>query len=166
MRITLLTVLLACGAAAHAGGMPEHRADPTADWAAVDDGALDAARGGFDLGNGMLVSLGVERLVSINGTVVVNSRFAIADVTQLSAAEARSASDALAAAVVQIGAGNTVDPSLSAQTLGALLIQNSANDQAIRSQTTINTTVGNLELLKAVNFETSLRDALSGALVK
>ena len=168
-RITVLTVLLACGIAARADDLGAHpaselEADPAAGWAAVGDGELERTRGGFDLGNGMLVALGVERLVSINGTVVVNSRFSIPDVTQLSAAEARMAGDALAAAVVQVGAGNTVDPGLSAP--GALLIQNSANDQAIRSQTTINTTVGNLELLKAVNFETSLRDALSGALVK
>jgi hypothetical protein len=163
MRLTLLTALLACGAAAYAG---EFSSDPTGDWATVDDSALEAARGGFDLGNGMLVSLGVERLVSINGSVVVSSRFSIADVTQLSAAEARTVSDALTAAVVQVGPGNTVDPALPAQTLGALLIQNSANDQAIRSQTTINTTVGNLAMLKAVNFESSLRDALSSAVGK
>jgi hypothetical protein len=163
MRITLLSVLLACAAAARASDLS---ADPTAGWAAVDDGALERARGGFDLGGGMLVSLGVERLVSINGTVVVNSRFSIPDVTQLSAVEARMASEALAAAVVQVGAGNTVDPALAGRAPGALLIQNSANDQAIRSQTTINTTVGNLALLKAVNFESSLRDALSAALGK
>ncbi|MFS2008160.1 hypothetical protein ACEN9F_31590 [Duganella sp. CT11-25] len=163
MRNTLLTVLLACGTVAHAG---EALPDPTGDWGAVDDSTLEQARGGFDLGNGMLVSLGVERLVSINGSVVVNSRFSIADMTQLSAAEARTVSDALAAAVVQVGPGNTVDPTLPAQTLGALLIQNSANDQAIRSQTTINTTVGNLAMLKAVNFESALRDALSSAVGK
>lgn len=159
MRITLLTVLLACGMTAHAS-------DPTADWTAVDDSALEQTRGGFDLGNGMLVSLGVERLVSINGTVVVNSRFSIPDVTQLSAADARLASDALAAAGVQVGAGNRIDPDLSAQTMGALLIQNSANDQAIRSQTTISTTVGNLAMLKAANFESTLREALNSAIGK
>jgi hypothetical protein len=168
MRPTIFTVLLACGAAACAGAVPADAiaADPTDGWTAVDDRQLEDARAGFDLGNGLLVSLGVERLVSINGSVVANTRFSIADVTQLSAAEARMASDALAAVVVQNGAGNTVDPSLSVQGLGVLLIQNSANDQAIRSQTTINTTVSNLALLKAVNFESSLRDALSTAVGK
>jgi hypothetical protein len=163
MRLTLLTALLACGTAVYAGDLSS---DPAGGWAAVDDGTLEDARGGFDLGNGMLVSLGVERLVSINGSVVVNSRFSIADVTQLSAAEARMVGDALAAAVVQVGGGNTVAPALPPQALGALLIQNSANDQAIRSQTTISTTVGNLAMLKAVNFESSLRDALSSAVGK
>ncbi len=73
------------------------------------------------------------------------------------------ASDALAAVVVQNGAGNAIDPAPAMQGLGALLIQNSVNDQAIRSQTTISTTVTNLAMLKAVNFESMLRDALSGA---
>ena len=117
------------------------QADPTDDWIAADDSQLAQARGGFDLGNGMLVSLGVERLVSINGTVVANTHFSIPDMTQLSAAEAQRASDALA----------------------AVLVQNSLNDQAIRTQTTIDTTVANLALLRAVNFESSLRDALNSA---
>jgi hypothetical protein len=125
--------LLACGTAVHA--------DPTDDWIAVDDSQLEQARGGFDAGNGMLVSLGVERLVSINGTVVASTHFSIPDMTQLSAAEAQRASD----------------------TLAAVLVQNSLNDQAIRSQTTIDTTVANLALLKAVNFESSLREALNSA---
>jgi hypothetical protein len=163
MRPLIFTALLACGTAAHAGtSVP----DPTDGWAAVDDQQLEQARGGFDIGNGLLVSLGVERLVSINGTVVSNTRFSIPDMTQLSAAEARMASDALAAVVVQIGGGNALAPSVATQSLGAVLIQNSVNDQAIRSQTTINTTVSNLALLKAVNFETSLRDALNSAVGK
>jgi hypothetical protein len=137
MRKILSSVLLACAAAAG-------HADPTDDWNAVDDSRLELARGGFDLGNGMLVSLGVERLVSINGTVVASTHFSIPDMTQLSAADALMASD----------------------TMAAVLVQNSLNDQAIRTQTTINTTVANLALLKAVNFESSLRDALSGAVGK
>ena len=133
MRTLFFSLLLACAAAA--------QADPTDDWGAVDDSQLAQARGGFDLGNGMLVSLGVERLVSINGTVVANTHFSIPDMTQLSAAEAQRASDAMA----------------------AVLVQNHLNDQAIRTQTTIDTTVANLALLRAVNFESGLRDALNGA---
>ncbi len=154
MRLTLMILLMGFGAV---------RADPTDGWTAVDDAQLEQTRGGYDLGNGLTVSLGVERLVSINGTVVANTSFAIADVTKLSAAEAQMASDALAAVVVQNGAGNAIDPAPAMQGLGALLIQNSVNDQAIRSQTTISTTVANLAMLKAVNFESMLRDSLSGA---
>lgn len=136
MRKLIPMLLLVGGAVAHA--------DPTDGWIAVDDTELEQARGGFELPGGMLVSLGVERLVSINGTVVANTHFSIPDMTQLSAADAQRASDALS----------------------AVLVQNSLNDQAIRSQTTIDTTVANLALLKAVNFESSLRDALNTALGK
>lgn len=136
MRKISWSALLLCTALAHA--------DPTDDWAAVDDSELEQSRGGFDLGNGMLVSLGVERLVSINGTVVASTHFSIPDMTQLSAAEAQRASD----------------------TMAAVLVQNSLNDQAIRTQTTINTTVENLAMLKAINFESSLRDALNSAVGK
>ncbi|MTV40677.1 hypothetical protein [Duganella radicis] len=132
MRTMLWSLLLACAAA---------QADPAEAWLAVDDSQLEQARGGFDVGNGMLVSLGVERLVSINGTVVANTHFSIPDMTQLSAAQAQAASDAMA----------------------AVLVQNNLNQQAIRTQTTIDTTVANLALLRAVNFESGLRDALSRA---
>jgi hypothetical protein len=139
-------------------------ADPTADWPPVSDSRLDQARGGFDAGNGLLLSLGVERLVSINGNLVASSNFSIADVTKMSAAEARMASDALSAVtVVQNGAGNMLQPDLALQGMGGLLIQNSLNDQMIRSQTTISTTVNSLSMLKNLNFEGSLRDALSSA---
>lgn len=111
---------------------------------AVDDALLAQVRGGFDLGDGILVALGVERLVSINGTVVASTHFSIPDMTQLSAAQAQAATDAMA----------------------AVLVQNSLNDQAIRSQTTITTTVANLALLKALNFESGLRAALTGAVGK
>ncbi|MYM25825.1 hypothetical protein GTP46_24660 [Duganella sp. FT135W] len=137
MRKMLSIMLLACATVAA-------QADPTDGWNAVEDSQLDEARGGFDVGNGMLVSLGVERLVSINGTVVASTHFSIPDMTQLSAADALMASDAMA----------------------AVLVQNSLNDQAIRTQTTINTTVANLALLKAVNFESSLREALNSAVGK
>ncbi|WP_343729366.1 hypothetical protein [Duganella sp.] len=111
---------------------------------AVDDALLAQVRGGFELTNGLLVSLGVERLVSINGTVVASTHFSIPDMTQLSAAQAQAATDAMA----------------------AVLVRNSRNDQAIRSQTTISTTVANLTLLKALNFEGGLRAALAGAVGK
>ncbi len=150
-------------AAADGGGpLAEHAmADPADGWLPLPDHALELARGGFDLGNGLLVSLGVERLVSINGNLVASSNFSIADVTKLSGAEALRAGAALAAlTLVQNGPGNVFLPGGMDQA-GALVIQNSANDQLIRSQTTISTTVNSLSLLKTLQFEGALRDALS-----
>jgi hypothetical protein len=144
------------------GPLPEQAAaDPADGWLPLPDHALEQARGGFDLGNGLLVSLGVERLISINGNLVASSNFSIADVTKLSGAEALRAGAALAAlTLVQNGPGNVFLPGGMDQA-GALVIQNSANDQLIRSQTTISTTVNSLSLLKTLQFEGALRDALS-----
>jgi hypothetical protein len=146
----------------HGLALAEHAmADPADGWLPLPDHALEQARGGFELGNGLLVSLGVERLVSINGNLVASSNFSIADVTKLSGAEALRAGAALAGlTLVQNGPGNVFLPGGMDQA-GALVIQNSANDQLIRSQTTISTTVNSLSLLKTLQFEGALRDALS-----
>lgn len=139
-------------------------ADPFDDAAPVAETALAATRGGFETPGGLQVSLGVERLVSINGAVVASSNFSISDVTNVSAAEARLASDALASVtLVQNGGGNVFQQDGALPAAGALVIQNSVNDQLIRSQTTISATVNSLALLKSLNFASSLRDALNTA---
>lgn len=143
------------------------RAQDVADgWMAVSDVQLEQTRGGFELANGLVLSLGVERLVSINGSVVASSRFTIADVSKLTAAEAQLAGEAVSAVtLVRNGAGNVFQSVPMGQSAGALVIQNSVNDQLIRSQTTISSTVNSLSLLKSLNFEGGLRDALSNAVV-
>lgn len=107
-------------------------------WQPVSEQQLDQCRGGFDFGNGLLVSLDVERLISINGNVVSSNRLNIDEMARLTTAQAEAAQAAMAGQV----------------------IQNSASGQLIRSQTTISTTVNSLSLLKTLNFEGSLRDAL------
>jgi hypothetical protein len=47
--------------------------------------------------------------------------------------------------------------------LGGTVIQNSLNDQMIRNQTSINATVNTAGMLRALNFGTSLNNALSTA---
>ncbi|HJV01711.1 MAG TPA: hypothetical protein VJ752_14300 [Burkholderiaceae bacterium] len=156
VRPLLLALCLCCA--------PALARDPSDDWVAVDDSRLDAVRGGFDAGNGLTLSLGVERLVSINGNVVASSNFVISDLGKVAAGQTTLAGDAVAAlTLVQNGAGNVFDAALAGQAAGALVIQNSASDQLIRSQTTISTVVNSLSLLKSLNFEGGLRDALSNA---
>lgn len=155
LRPLLLALCLCCA--------PALAQDPFDELVAVDDSRLDAARGGLDAGNGLILSLGVERLVSINGNVVASSNFSLSDVGK-AAGNTGLAGDAVAAlTLVQNGAGNVFDAALGGQAVGALVIQNSANDQLISSQTTISTVVNSLSLLKSLNFEGGLRDALSNA---
>jgi hypothetical protein len=112
--------------------------DPFAAARPVDDAVLADARGGFETGNGLLVSLSVDRALSLNGNVVASDRLALAGEGLLH------------------GLG---------QPLAALVLQNDANGQLIRSQTTINATVASLAALKSLNFADSLRQALATPVV-
>ncbi len=139
-------VLASAPVAACASGAGE-----TADWVPVDEDVLADARGGFDGGNGLLVSLSVDRVLSLNGNVIASGQLSTADA-------ARPAFQ-----IARIGEGNALLQ--AAQPLAGLLLQNSANDQLIRSQTTIDATVNSLSILKHMNFGDSLRQSLSTAIV-
>lgn len=142
-------------------GLPAQADDATAGWAPVADGVLAECRGGFDLGNGLVVSLSIERLLSVNGNVVASSQLNLADVGKAGGADALQAFQAM-----QAGAGNQMLQAATAAPtpMTALVLQNSANDQLLRGQTTINTTVNSLAILKDLNFGDSLRQALSTAI--
>ncbi|MEG0881882.1 MAG: hypothetical protein RSF79_13395 [Janthinobacterium sp.] len=134
---------------------------PEAGWTAVSEETLEQARGGFDMPGGLSLSLGIERLVSINGSVVSSVAFTIADVAHLSVEEASLARTAVASMnIVQNGAGNVFAPGPMAQTMAGTVIQNSLNDQVLRTQTIVNGSVNSLGLLKLANFQDTLQNAL------
>lgn len=137
---------------------PARAENPPASWQAVDDATLAQSRGGFDGGNGLLVSLSVDRLLSLNGNTVASSQMSVPDVAKAAAAGGVSSFHS-----AQFGAGNAL--LLPNQPLAGLVLQNSANDQLIRAQTTIDATVNSLSVLKNLNFGDSLRQALSTAIV-
>lgn len=123
----------------------------TDEWVPVAEQVLADARGGFDAGNGLLVSLSVDRVLSLNGNVIASGQLSTADAV------------ASGFQVARIGVGNALLN--GAQPLAGLLLQNSANDQLIRSQTTIDATVNSLSILKDMHFGDSLRQSLSSAIV-
>lgn len=130
---------------------------------AVDSDTLDEARGGFLAGDGLMVSLGLERLVSINGSVVERTELQLGDIGKLARGEARLSTEAVGELrLIQNGDVRTM--AADAQNLlGGTIIQNSLNDQLIRNQTSINATVNTAGMLRALNFGTSLNNALSTA---
>lgn len=135
-----------------------------ADWIPVGSEVLAQARGGFDLGGGLVMSLGLERSVSINGNIVSSASFSIPDVSRLGSAQAALADAALGTlSLLQNGAGNSFLPGPLTQAGAGTVIQNSLNDQVLRTQTVINTSVNSAELLKNINFQDSLRTALNNA---
>ncbi len=132
--------------------------------AAVDDAALDEARGGFTNGNGLAVSLGIDRLVSINGDVVARTRIDIADLSRISADQARQTSEALSSVkLVQNGDANIYKAGDIGAALGGIIVQNSLSNQLIRTDTVISSTVNSAGLLNALNFQGTLQDALTRA---
>lgn len=142
------------GAALLVAFAPVAASDPG--WEPVSEQQLEQARGGFTIPGGLELSLGIDRLVTINGDVVARTTLQIADLRAISAEEALRAREALSATtLVQNGAGNVY----TGDAISGTFIQNSLSDQVIRSQTVISSTVNSTSLLKDINFNQSVRDA-------
>jgi hypothetical protein len=132
------------------------------DWRPVETAVLDSTRGGFTLGSGLVLSFGIERLVSINGEVVAHTNVELADLGRLGSGAVRQTGDALSSVkLIQNGHDNIYADATAAASLGGLVIQNSQNDQAIRSQTVISASVNSMSLLKTLNFQNSVGEAIA-----
>jgi hypothetical protein len=133
-------------------------------WTPVDGALLDTLRGGFIGASGLQVSLGIERLVTVNGEVVSRTSLQLADVGRMDPEQARQAGAALSAVkLIQNGSGNMVTAGFSSDTLGGTVIQNSLDGQRIESSTIINSTVNSIGLLKTMNFSGNVSDAIARA---
>ncbi len=134
---------------------------------AVNERGLDRVRGGFDAGNGLQISFGIERAVYVNGSLVTTTNLSVSDLGRVVAGQggvSAAAAGSSNLSLLQNGAGNTlITGPVSAATLGTV-VQNTLNNQKIQSVTTINATVNSLQMLKAQNFESSMRGALTDAL--
>jgi hypothetical protein len=129
-------------------------------WRPVSNAHLDQMRGGFDTGAGLRISFGIEREGYINGKLISATRINIADLDRLSAVQA----NAINSTLLRSGPGNAVDAGKLAPSATALVIQNTLNLQNIRSLTVINATANSLELIKSLNLQSTLADALAQSL--
>lgn len=153
--IYLPALLLSIAGAAAAGPF-----DPAN---AVDSATLDQARGGFLTADGLVVTLGLERLVTINGNVVERTQMQLGDIGKLARGEGAISREALGELrLIQNGDVRTLAGDAQ-NLLGGTIIQNTLNDQTIRNQTSINATVNTAGMLRALNFGASLNNALSTA---
>lgn len=135
------------------------------EWEAVSDESLDNMRGGFDVGPGLSVSFGIVRTITINGDLVNRTNFNLPDVTKITTEQANLARTAIAeSGIIQNGTGNFIEPGVRSQLTNSTIVQNSLNDQRIQSLTVINTGVNSLGLLKNINTQTILKDALMGSI--
>jgi len=133
--------------------------------AAVSGQRLDAVRGGFDFGNGLLASFGIARAIYINGNLVASSSVQVPDIGRMTPDQAAAlAATAGTVSVIQNGAGNSVDASAFNQVTAATVIQNSLDNQDIRSLTTINAAVNSQVAFRSLNLQQSLQAGLVGSL--
>lgn len=133
-------------------------------WTAVDEKRLANIRGGFVTTTGLILSLGIERSVSIDGTMVSQTNLHIQDVRSLTSADATALKNSLQPIIVQRGQANLL-PSSASQLPAATFVQNSLNDQSIRTNTVISTTVNSGSMLKEINFMSSVHDANIGSML-
>jgi len=127
----------------------------------VSDSMLEDARGGFDLGNGLVTSFGISRAVYVNGNLVVSTRVNIPDLSHISSEQANALAAALGTvSVIHNGAGNSVDPGAFDHATGALVIQNTLDNQQIQALTTLTASVRDLGQFNGINLGNSLQSAL------
>lgn len=148
--------ILAVGMALAAVCAPVRAADFTTQ-AALPDARLDEVRGGFDIGDGLLASLSLKRTVLVNGEAVVQNSVTIPDLAHVTADQATALSNALRATVVTNGIGG-VSTDMGASS-GALVIQNSLNNQAISATTSIDASVNAARMLQNLRLAEAVQDA-------
>lgn len=137
-------------------------------WLAASDRTLDQMRGGFDMGAGLVVSFGILRSVSINGQLITSTSFRIGDLTALTSLTSQQAAAlgqhiAMQTQVVQNGTGNTIAPGAVTVPF-ATYIQNTLNNQTIRSQTVIEATSNAMGFVKGLNLLATINEAIAQAI--
>ena len=119
------------------GQSPAARADDVATWQALDTNALDRLRGGFFTADGLKISLGIERMVLINGVLQSSLSLNVGDRSK----PVQGASPLLPGwDRIQNGAGNALPPGAMTATAPGFgtIVQNSLNRQLIQTVTIIN----------------------------
>lgn len=136
MRPSILVALLLAVAPARAAPP----GNPFSTAAAVGQAELAGARGGFTTASGIAVSLGIERIVTVDGQVVARSELRLGDLGRLVAGQAVPRADSL-----------------------ATVVQNSQNDRAIGTATIIHASVATQGLLQTMHFQSTLANAINAA---
>lgn len=166
------------------GAAPEHQMT----WRTVGDSTLARLRGGFAVGNDLMVTIGISRALYINGALVTESSLYLGQPGQFSAGQAAQLAQQLQAlSLVQIGPGNTFVPAAAAPVVQAaatgtatppagitissvpgtgpgLVIQNTLNNQQIASHTVIDASTNGLSLVWAAQLQDQIMNAVQQAL--
>lgn len=128
---TLLGLIVWAGSSFSAQVLADETPDHTVlrfdHWERASDDELDQLRGGFVFPNGIIIDFSLERITSLNGSVVSSSFFQLPE----------------NAALLQNGSLNQ-SPASAGDGLSSI-IQNNMDNQIIRTVTEINIAVSNLK---------------------
>jgi hypothetical protein len=134
-------------------------------WMAVSSQRLDQMRGGFDPGNGLLVSFGITRAVYVNGSLVTQTTLDFGHINNLTPVQAAQLDKQLSSLnLVQNGPGNTVAAQQGGANYGTV-IQNTLDNQHIVNQTVINATSNAAGMLKNFNIQSTVSDGVARAIM-
>lgn len=128
-----------------------------ADWVPIDPARLADMRGGFLLPSGLVLSFGIERAVYVNGELTASTSLRIADMSRITADDAKAVARFNEGLVVQIGDGNHFDP---VSLPGGVVIQNTLNDQHIVTVTQMDVRSGALRTFQDLNAAGAIQDGL------
>lgn len=133
-------------------------------WRTVSNSTLDKLRGGFDIGGGLQVSFGITRTVYINGALITETTLSLGELSQLTPAQASQLNGQLAGLnLVQVGPGNSA-PSAVANMGAGTVIQNTLSNQQINVQTLISASSNGLGMVRNMNVQGTIDDALARAI--
>ena len=163
MRLPVQIGLVLASAAIATQGYAGSADNPFSSENAVASEQLDDYRGGFVTNNGLEVSLGIERIVTINGNVAEHSDLELGDLGRLTSGQSTLTADTAAQVRLIQNGGGQFAVQMGNSVLGGTVIQNSLNDQLIRNQTIINASVNARGPLQTLNFQSSLANALNTA---
>lgn len=122
---------------------------------------LDSCRGGFETSSGLLVTLGIERIVSVNGVLLAHNELQLGELGSLSSGTTKLAPQAARQwSLIQNGV-NGGAAQFGPGVLGGTVIQNSLDNQMIHTATVINASVNAHAALQAMHFQSTLSDALT-----
>ena len=126
---------------------------------------LDEVRGGFITNSGLQLSFGIERAVYVNGSLVTTTSLNVSNLGSVKAGETPTATlHNGSLTLIQNGTGNTYVPGTVSSSAISTVIQNTLDNQKIQSVTVLNATVNSMEMLRAINLQTAVRNAVTGSL--
>jgi len=136
--------------------------------AALGGESLDDIRGGFDLPDiNLKLSFGIERAVFINGELVSTTVLNLRDLQWTAGVgntpQTLTNGVAGAVSVIQNGAGNSA-PAQFGSDLAGTVIQNTLNNQNLRTVTTINAAVNSAQVWRALSVQSAVQDGIVNSL--